>query len=349
MTFGPQTDVPLAARRQLVPQPVRHRGPVDRHAPCSTTGPPAGIYFTKDGSSRLYHRSFSPESRVVGGERFSSDTDAGGVSWDNVETMFLAGGQLYTSSSNGNLTRRTWNPATGLPVGARRPRSAARRSTARTGGPGTRSSTPTEVSRPPNVAPTASFTSSCVGGDCPFNSSASSDTDGTIVGRAWDWGDSTPPGTGITPSHTYADLGTYTVTLTVTDDGGATTPRPDRSRCRSRTSRRPPTSPRRVPGSPAPSTAPARRTPTAPSQSSTGPSATAPGHRPTAEHTYAAAGTYTVTLTVTDDDGATNTKTAGMSVIDPNADPTVEFRAAGGTNVEHHHRPRDRPGIGQPG
>ena len=71
---------------------------------------------------------------------------------------------------------------------------------------------------PVNQPPTASFTSSCTGLSCTFNPSASSDPDGTIASTVWNYGDGT---SGLTASHTYAEAGTYTVTLTVTDNGGA--------------------------------------------------------------------------------------------------------------------------------
>lgn len=54
-----------------------------------------------------------------------------------------------------------------------------------------------------------------------FTSSASSDPNGTIVSRLWDFGDS-GTSTAVSPSHTYTATGTYTVALTVTDNNGNT-------------------------------------------------------------------------------------------------------------------------------
>jgi myo-inositol-hexaphosphate 3-phosphohydrolase len=74
---------------------------------------------------------------------------------------------------------------------------------------------------PVNQPPTASFTVSCLQLTCSVDASASFDSDGTIVSYAWDFGD-TATDTGKTASHTYADAGPRTVTLTVTDDDTAT-------------------------------------------------------------------------------------------------------------------------------
>jgi subtilisin family serine protease len=71
-----------------------------------------------------------------------------------------------------------------------------------------------------NNPPTASFTYSCTDLSCSFNGSGSSDSDGSISSYDWTFGDNTS-GSGMTASHTYAAGGTYTVTLTVTDDDGA--------------------------------------------------------------------------------------------------------------------------------
>jgi PKD repeat protein len=72
-----------------------------------------------------------------------------------------------------------------------------------------------------NTAPTAGFSFSCSARSCSFDGSASTDSDGTIQNYGWDFGDGTR-GSGQTVQHDYAQSGTYTVSLTVTDDGGAT-------------------------------------------------------------------------------------------------------------------------------
>jgi subtilisin family serine protease len=73
----------------------------------------------------------------------------------------------------------------------------------------------------PNQSPTASFTWNCTDLSCSFNGTGSSDPDGTISGYAWSFGDGTS-GSGASVSRTYASAGTRTVTLVVTDNGGAT-------------------------------------------------------------------------------------------------------------------------------
>lgn len=74
---------------------------------------------------------------------------------------------------------------------------------------------------PPNAAPIAAFTTTGTGLTVSADAAASSDPDGTISSYAWTFGDGSAA-VGVTAARTYAAAGTYPVTLTVTDDDGAT-------------------------------------------------------------------------------------------------------------------------------
>jgi subtilisin family serine protease len=76
-------------------------------------------------------------------------------------------------------------------------------------------------SEPPgNAPPTASFTYSCSDLTCQFTDT-STDTDGNVVAWSWNFGDGATS-TAQNPSRAYGTAGSYTVTLMVTDNAGAT-------------------------------------------------------------------------------------------------------------------------------
>ncbi len=74
-----------------------------------------------------------------------------------------------------------------------------------------------------NAPPVAEFTTGQQPGTLTidFDGGGSDDPDGSIVSYDWDFGDGTF-GAGVAPSHAYAAAGSYDVSLTVTDDQGAT-------------------------------------------------------------------------------------------------------------------------------
>lgn len=71
-----------------------------------------------------------------------------------------------------------------------------------------------------NTPPTANFNFSVSGLTANFTD-ASSDSNGTVASRSWNFGDGTTS-TATNPAKTYASAGARTVTLTVTDNQGAT-------------------------------------------------------------------------------------------------------------------------------
>ena len=74
---------------------------------------------------------------------------------------------------------------------------------------------------PTNQPPTAVFASLCTDVSCTFDSTGSTDPDGTVASYAWSFGDGTTS-TAAAPTHAFTAAGAYQVKLTVTDDGGAT-------------------------------------------------------------------------------------------------------------------------------
>jgi PKD repeat protein len=194
-----------------------------------------------------------------------------------------------------------------------------------------------------NVAPTADAqvspaTAKAVFDTFTFNGSASTDSDGTVVGYAWDFGDGGTASV-ANPTHVYAASGSYTATLTVTDDNGATG---TSTVAVTVVDNLAPTAAAAV----TPSTAKAIfGTFTFSSAGSSDSDGTIAGYlwdfgdgttstnaNPT--KVYATSGVRTVTLTVTDDNGATGTASTTVTVVDnvaPSAAPSVNLTSGGTT------------------
>jgi PKD repeat protein len=154
----------------------------------------------------------------------------------------------------------------------------------------------------------------------------STDNDGTIASWAWDFGNSSSS-SAQNPVHSYMAAGTYTVSLTVTDDDGSTD-----TASQSVTVSEPPNVPPTASFTYSTNYLTATFTDTSTDSDGTidswlwdfGDSNTSNAQNPA--HTYAAADTYTVSLTVTDDDGSTDTASQNVTVTDPpNAPPMANF------------------------
>ena len=187
---------------------------------------------------------------------------------------------------------------------------------------------------PANLPPTATFASSCAGLECGFTD-GSSDSDGSLTDWQWDFGDGSSAGE-PNPSHVYASDGTYTVILTVTDNEGVEAF----------------TSKQVTVGTPAPNADPVADFSSsctglscAFTDQSTDPDGTVAGwswsfgdgatstmRNPS--RTYASAGTYTVTLTATDNLGATHQRSAPVTVTAPSA---ITLTVSGWTDASKHY------------
>jgi len=178
-----------------------------------------------------------------------------------------------------------------------------------------------------NQAPTANFTFSCSALNCNFTST-SSDPDGTIASYSWTFGDG---GTSIAqnPTHNYTAAGSYSVTLQVTDNQGA------QSTTTSKTVTV--TAPNQAPTANFTFSCSALNcnfTSTSSDPDGTiasyswtfGDGGTSIAQNPS--HNYTSAGSYTVSLRVTDNQGAQSTTTSKtVTVTAPNSAPVVNAGA----------------------
>jgi YD repeat-containing protein len=187
----------------------------------------------------------------------------------------------------------------------------------------------------PPVANAGGPYSGVTGSSIQFNGSASHDSDGSIVSYVWNFGDG-GTGSGVAPTHVYATAGTYNVSLTVTDNNGATA---------SATASATVTVPNQPPAANAGGaysglTAQTINFNGGGSSDSDGrivsyswtfgDGGTGSGAAPL--HSYSAVGTYTVSLTVTDNLGAqgsaTTTATISTSTVDAYTQNFVQWALA---------------------
>ena len=74
-----------------------------------------GIYYTVNNDAQMYFRYFTPESRVVGAERFVVSGNGDGLNWSTTRGLTLANGKIYFSRTNNDLSSMTFGGTAPVP------------------------------------------------------------------------------------------------------------------------------------------------------------------------------------------------------------------------------------------
>jgi YVTN family beta-propeller protein len=174
-------------------------------APITVGTSPSGIAISPDGTMAYVANAGADSVTPI-----TIATNAPGtaipVGTDPYWIAFIPNGKTaYVASFGANsvtpIDTATNTPGTAIPVG----------------------SEPLAVAITPDQPPVASFsaTGGALGSAESFDASASTDPDGSVAGYSWQFGDGSSATTAsAATTHTYATPGTFTVTLTETDDQG---------------------------------------------------------------------------------------------------------------------------------
>jgi len=136
----------------------------------------------------------------------------------------------FTDTSTGNITSRLWNFGDGTTSTERNPSHTYQKAGSYTvsltvtgpGGSGSDTKTVGGFIQVISAAPVADFTAAPRSGNSPLVVQFTGTSTGNITSRLWNFGDGTTS-TERSPSHTYQNTGSYTVSLTVTGPGGSNT------------------------------------------------------------------------------------------------------------------------------
>jgi PKD repeat protein len=291
------------------------------------------IYYTLSGDPNLYTRMFAPQSQVVGAIRNIVGGTVSSLNPTRVAGMFISGSRLYFADRNDGHLYSIGLTGNGIGNPGQITGTATLADANidwRSRGAFAWNGTPALA---PNVLPTAVATGHCAINVCTFDGSGSSDSDGTIASYAWNFGDATT-GSGVNPSHSFTAAGTYTATLTVTDNRGGTA-----------TMTVPVTSaaPPNVPPVASFTSACTFLACSFDGSGSSDPDGTITSYAwdfgdgstatgPTATHSFAAGGTFNVALTVTDNSGAPTTLAKQITVA-PVPTSNIAYRASATASV----------------